>query len=1092
MRFISLAYIEIKNTDRLLLCLAILLLAGLPAWGKPWRGINTNGLVHRVYVNSGYITMDVGPTTSGTFPNMSTVTYQSTYKVCHPNSRIAGAGEGVAEFAGEIYYAYIAYTPASAEDTTSCVQSYSGLSVWVARFDPGATQWVSNRALGPVSMIKSGAGRGDGAATVVFNDRLYVFTDSQTYTSQDGEAWTSTYPPVYNNVDYQPLDAVPLYPPDGPSLILIVFGRPASTAAYAELLSGTWDGDPLHGLANVSTIFTATTYGRVSLIPGTLRSQTPDWGMKSHVVQLFHTATSSLGGLVRHLEFNYSYMDGIFRQEWRSEEHTYATYAQDLFVFPYFSIECTTPATQDLRQYIAVNYWKMYTGAHDKTTFLSDALVPQYNDIPLNKCGDLGGTPTDTITNDPHDPSAVEVRRHYWTLVGVILGSPPFALNEYTATADYKDFSYVLYGTDDSNTVNNDFSMSHALLLSTGLEIRAGLGPLKTKTTFDFSYKGAFQYAHGSSTTHTIQTHTTFGTPNSAYNNLGRWGWALFNGPILVTQDFDAFAYDYDPNTGVGTRLDQTLHAITQNGASLQAASFDLADPGGNNDTYPGLLEGMQPFSCSRDLNYWYRNVPYNWKQDERWDTRLGELDIGTSQFRLPPLNFVPGMGNEDSYTYQHQDYTTFGTTQEISVKAGESLSAGKINGVTVSAGVGYTGSFGFASKTTTGFGYQLAFGLKMKECNVAGPSCTNSLIVQPYWLLPKKDEAGAGAPWIPTAFKKDRPWAVAWKVLDAQPQPSPFNCNPASATMGNFGVGSAIDTSRGGTSLPPDLAWGRIVNGMGGGEGGEPYSHYVVDGGRLAWVGRGTEERIPITADDFDPAKGVSLEVQGTSWSSSDANGSWTRSGHIWMFAPHGNVQQNRVNLKLDFGAARYDLHVERADFSGTLAGVTNANLILTINQLYTFYTTLQHDIDIAWRWSQPPADAKTAHVTSFQGRYNSAGQSGKMAIAGTLPAELPVFGDLTLDVNGHPYVTRLINLDGFQQAFKNGGAIKYAKEGVIVVVDFGKRTWSATFNGKAFNELLAPRVGTIRTKISVGGFTWSKEEHPVPDYSANLRLRQ
>ncbi len=200
----SLAYTEIKNIHRLLLCLAILLLAGLPAWGIPWRGINTNGFVHRVSVTKateqsadGYITIDVGQAQNGIFPNSSSETYPSQYHVCWPSSRIPGAGEGVADFGGEIYYAYIAYRPASAEDTTSCSQQRSsGLSVWVARFDPGAAQWVSNRALGPVSLTNSGLGTGNGAAIVVFNDQLYVFTDSQTYTSLDGAAWTSTYPPL--------------------------------------------------------------------------------------------------------------------------------------------------------------------------------------------------------------------------------------------------------------------------------------------------------------------------------------------------------------------------------------------------------------------------------------------------------------------------------------------------------------------------------------------------------------------------------------------------------------------------------------------------------------------------------------------------------------------------------------------------------------------------------------------------------------------------------------------------------------------------------------------------------------------------------
>jgi hypothetical protein len=113
-------------------------------------------------------------------------------------------------------------------------------------------------------------------------------------------------------------------------------------------------------------------------------------------------------------------------------------------------------------------------------------------------------------------------------------------------------------------------------------------------------------------------------------------------------------------------------------------------------------------------------------------------------------------------------------------------------------------------------------------------------------------------------------------------------------------------------------------------------------------------------------------------------------------------------------------------------------------------------------------------------------------MAIAGTLPADLPAFGDMEIDVNDHPYVVRLITMDGFQEAFETGSVFKYAKEGLILDIDFGKKTWSASFNEKAFHSLLAPRWGTVRARFIVGGVPWMTEDNAIVDYSAKLKLRQ
>ncbi len=406
----------------------------------------------------------------------------------------------------------------------------------------------------------------------------------------------------------------------------------------------------------------------------------------------------------------------------------------------------------------------------------------------------------------------------------------------------------------------------------------------------------------------------------------------------------------------------------------------------------------------------------------------------------------------------------------------------------------GYDGKFSWNTKTTTGLATTVEVFQATPSCS--DHSCFDKVKVQPYWLHPVVQKSGdepGGVPWVPAAFKSQSPWCLTWRVTWA--------CHmgeycPGSAALSPLNASSLapLNASGGisGTALPPVNAFGRVVNGSGGEDGGAPYSHYVIQGGRLAWGNaEGGEQRIPMTADDFVPSKGVSLEVNGLSWSTS-GSGSWQRTGDTWRFQTNPSAEPS-VTLKLDFGSATYDLEIQKADLNGRVAaGVRNTGLALVVNQRYKFLTILHHEVDIAWRWSRPMMDFDSTkmQVTLFQGRYNSSKQTGNMSIAGTLPAELPTFGDLELNVNDHPYVAHLISLDGFQEAFETGGVVKYAKEGAIVVVDFGHRTWSATFNNKAFQKLLAPQWGAIRSRLLVGGVPWSGEDHPIVDYSANLTL--
>lgn len=365
-----------------------------------------------------------------------------------------------------------------------------------------------------------------------------------------------------------------------------MYGYQSSSANlfYSNLRGATWNGkwypDQQDYLA-IGSPFPAGTQqqilGSVSLLAGSV-GDPPDspcinctfTGAKEAAVQLLVRAKVGSTNVIQRVEFSYGTSLGL----WRVAGVTYGTSVQDVFVYPYSVQECysNAPANWDLRQYMAPN-WKEGSTAKGVTLW-SDALVPQNRDIPIVNCDDMGGSETNTTQGDPNDPDALRIRQGYWTLVGVILGSPPFAQNGYAAFADYQDFSNVNYGQDNDTTVEQTETRSNSVFVSAGGEIHAGLeNVVGIGATFDESSKHAWESASGSTTTQQVKRTDLMGTQNSACTELGKWGWALFEAPIMIYQDWKAYAYDYSASSGCGTSLNQDLHTIKVRGLPARPAS---------------------------------------------------------------------------------------------------------------------------------------------------------------------------------------------------------------------------------------------------------------------------------------------------------------------------------------------------------------------------------------------------------------------------------------------------------------------------------------------------------------------------------------
>ncbi len=709
-----------------------------------------------------------------------------------------------------------------------------------------------------------------GAAIVVYNNLLYVFADNGIYTSGDGVNWSGPYPALTEPAvagDYlEPLDAITYYPPNADPQIMIVYGNyTLYSTNYNSLYVMSWNGQfgagsvltgqyVRIGESDASTSFSQC----LGLFAGTESpaftpqpyNNPPNFsaGAKTPCLQLFLGATfinpsnpNRTGPAIRRLEYSYGANGGqwtvdpaVFLPN-NGDGYDYAT----LYAFPWFITECTSNNNIQ-RQHLVID-----TGAGNQILyFTSDAMVPQNTDIPPS-CNSTGGTATNTGAGTP---AANETLMKYWTLVGVVMGSPPFALNKAEDDA-ISNLSNVTYGNSQSVEVSNSQETDNSVLVSAGLTVQAGLEHVfGIQDQVDSSYKNAWESANGTSTTSSVSYGLTFGTANQLTNpsdadTIGMYGWAIFHVPTIVVQDYALYAYDYDTTTNTGTPLGQdiTTTQVNQGDLSYQQVAFELANPGGPNDTFPGLMSGIAPLTKSTDFTGWQLGWESN-SATNHYTTLLGDSTAGEP--KINTITFVPGSNGNVSYSQETQAVTTTGQTSDVDVSNQTSLSLGtELNGFKADLSAGYDGNFSNSVTNTATLGTDVEAALGMTACYDSG--CINNLIVQPY-LLQASD---ANAPWVPAGYNSQLPWAMHWKIV-------------AYTTVGG---------EQSGISPPPNNGSGTVVGGSGvvaeGPEGSSGDGSYSVMGGNMVWQqSDGTLKPIPMTAQEFDPTLGASVKLNGFS----------------------------------------------------------------------------------------------------------------------------------------------------------------------------------------------------------------------------------
>ena len=1052
------------------------------------RGVFVNGMVHILgVVNMGRPTSkstDNYITHVAATPDATTLALPFsenrlngdtiTSAVCNLDDTGASAMNG-AVFQQKIYFVFTG-APISKKCGCNCP---SGTNLYITYWDLTNNTFAADvdannnpifpMNLGPVyhqNYSRYNSGDIAGAAIVVFNNLLYVFSDSGIYTSGDGINWNA-YPGFpTNNEHLVPLDAITYYPQDADPMIMIISGSTnAQTPGYNTIWAANWNGQVNNsGFQSQQLNITAPVLinAGVALLSGTATTTNTSFtpGARQTSLQLFLGGNSPAPNIVR-LEYSYNQTGG----QWANPEQFSPPGGYPFFhAFPWYTTECTS-SNNVQRQNLVINY---PVPSHGVLAFTSDAMVPQNNDIPLS-CTSSGGTATDT--GGASDPDTQAALQKYWTLVGVIMGSPPFAINGVTGT-DIEALSNVTYGQSQTGEVSNSQETENSVMVSAGVTVQAGIEHVfGIQDQVDSSYKHAWESSHETSTTSTVSYAQKFGTEStstdpSEADQIGMYGWAIYHVPTIVVQDYALYAYDYNTNTNTGTPIGQDVHTTqVQSGLSYRPVNFELANPGGPNDTYPGLMTGVAPLTKSTDFTGWKQG----WEsasETNHYTTLLGDSTVGDA--KINTITFVAGSNGNVSFSQEIETVTTTGNTSDVEVSNKTSLDVGtELAGFKADLTVGYDGHFSNSVTTTTTLGSDVEAGLGMSACSE--PGCIKSLTIQPY-LLQAED---ANAPWVPTGYNSQLPWAMHWKIVSYQ----------------------TISGNQFGMSPPADRASGTVVGSSEDSEeasGSRGSSSYSLRSGKMVWQEQdGTLKPIPMSAREFDPALGVSVKLNGYTWSSSQANGRWKRHRNIWTFKTSKSVKSDIVALKLNFARMTWDFDLSRADLSPFLkVSEGQMHLELNVNGKYVFYFDCAHEVEGQWDHNvlATAFDERLLSLGHYNGSFDPSTGKGSATLEGDLPGNLQYFGDISFVVNGRQFDLPLISHKHYAKALAGGKKLVVnLKNGLNLSLDFGKKKWKIYFHGN-IDPLLIPRSAVTTIQVKVGGELRYSGVHTVRDYTSKL----
>ena len=383
-----------------------------------------------------------------------------------------------------------------------------------------------------------------GAAAAVLKDVIYVFTASHIFRSGDGTNFSVCDLGLPPNASAM-LDAVTFFPANDYSCnedtagILVVYLDNDENLCSSLFCpsSGFTDAMKLPWPPVNPYLWSPVTYGNLVL-------GTSSGGAKTRCIQFYGiTGHSGDGWHMGRWEFS------IADNTWTFHDASIQPLDWEIYrlgVCPYFKT-LDSKGTMQLVHFLNIIWY----GTDQHGTNHSDYMVPQHNDPNYG----WDGVPTETA-NATGDDDKSKALRNFWSLVGIVLGPPPFAMN---GAEDASGLSEVQYGHSQSTSVTTTLSSTKTLSVATNEKIEGGFG----EANLDFSYAHGWTSSHGTTNTVEVSSYYTFGPASEMAPDQGIHGWAIFNAPVFVTQQYKLYAYDYDISSGQGTYLNQDMYATS-------------------------------------------------------------------------------------------------------------------------------------------------------------------------------------------------------------------------------------------------------------------------------------------------------------------------------------------------------------------------------------------------------------------------------------------------------------------------------------------------------------------------------------------------
>jgi len=681
------------------------------------------------------------------------------------------------------------------------------------------------------------------------------------------------------------------------------------------------------------------------------------------------------------------------------------------------------------------------------------------------------------VTQQTADVNAA--MRSLWQIIGVIAGPPPYdgtAFSNNPNNVSSIDFSASkTISSEQSSTFSTSYSFSNT----------TKMGPPFARTKISIQSGTGSSITQGSAQSFTSSIDTEIGTNTIDSTLAGQVGWVYASGPNIQPNVYNAHSAEDN------SALNYSQTAMTITGTETSFFEYYLANPKNYiNNGDPGvlgLMNGSMAFPLSSNFADW-GNQP-TWEQGGSDNAHAGTYKVLVGQFTstnypYPAQYQSTGLQGAAAitqsftsdkstvHTTDTQTQTSQGISETLEIPLIPELSNKNRAGSKSAAGIEMFKnstemdmSQGWESESTAGSDVNTGLTL-----TYATAGMLSSDQVVPYLL----QATSSDAPWVPTGYTGPLPWLLTWKTSGADAQ----------MAAESDAVTGTVSHPAFGRTPAPEMAGGSITGYAKPnvtkyskddlGQSLPRQDSYFIKGGKLAYMKPyGQTARIQMTAADFNPYKGIKLNINDTDIPISSNQGNWTLTGRVWKYKSTPNPKQASVELSLDFGAGTWDLDVSQAVLWWNTEPLNPVVITtLTLNDRYTLINRLGHSIAFEWESDLNSVEGQEFGVNSIHVERDYQGK-GQAVLSGYMPDIIKEFGDFSVKMNRSQHDIPITRANDFLTKLLAKDTLTYSNDSAAMTADISKGTWSCTIDAAKFERPhpVAGKDGKLQLELKLGG---------------------